>query len=185
MDNYCTKCFAKQPHEQREGMWQGIFSKDEETLSDVSTECESCPEVPSLNVGMAVRIHGLKSATDLNGRVGWIVKCLVDSGRFSVKLKGAEGTKALKGINLKRLDGVKPLCLSKILVQKDRSRCWFCSKKCGLTGFACRCGFTFCSRHRHAEDHECDFDHQKFGQELLQKCNPRLQAQQLELSDAL
>mmetsp|Transcript_54055 Transcript_54055/g.128765 ORF Transcript_54055/g.128765 Transcript_54055/m.128765 type:complete len:336 (-) Transcript_54055:9-1016(-) len=48
--------------------------------------------------------------------------------------------------------------------QKDTSRCYTCSKKIGLTGFQCRCGYYFCATHRHAEDHGCTFDHKAFGQ---------------------
>jgi hypothetical protein len=31
-------------------------------------------------------------------------------------------------------------------VQKDRSRCFACKKKVGLTGFECRCTFVFCGK---------------------------------------
>eukprot|EP00928_Gymnodinium_smaydae_P028331 TRINITY_DN21622_c0_g1_i1.p2 TRINITY_DN21622_c0_g1~~TRINITY_DN21622_c0_g1_i1.p2 ORF type:complete len:246 (+),score=86.38 TRINITY_DN21622_c0_g1_i1:162-899(+) len=58
--------------------------------------------------------------------------------------------------------------------QKDKTKCWFCSKKCGLTGFECRCGYIFCAKHRHAEDHNCDFDHKGKGREILAKNNPNI-----------
>jgi len=58
--------------------------------------------------------------------------------------------------------------------QKDKTKCWFCSKKCGLLGFECRCGYTFCGKHRHAEDHDCDFDHKAKGKEILAKNNPNI-----------
>lgn len=58
--------------------------------------------------------------------------------------------------------------------QEDKTKCWFCTKKCGLTGFDCRCGYTFCSKHRHAEDHDCDFDHKGKGREILAKNNPNI-----------
>lgn len=146
---------------------------------------EACSDARPLTIGTAVRIHGLQSATELNGRLGWIVKCLGESSRFSVKLKGEEGTKAVKAANLKRLDTVEPLSASQVLVQKDQTRCWCCSKRCGLKGFACRCGYVFCGRHRYAEDHECDFDHERMGKELLSKSNPKLQPRHWELLDGL
>jgi len=59
-------------------------------------------------------------------------------------------------------------------VQEDKTKCWFCNKKCGLTGFECRCGYTFCSKCRHAEDHNCDFDHKGKGREILTKNNPNI-----------
>jgi len=56
--------------------------------------------------------------------------------------------------------------------QKDKTRCQQCNKKCGLTGFMCRCGFYYCATHRHAEDHECSFDHRAHGREINAKNNP-------------
>ena len=34
-------------------------------------------------------------------------------------------------------------------VQKNPGRCFSCNKKIGLTGFRCRCQYTFCSAHRY------------------------------------
>lgn len=53
--------------------------------------------------------------------------------------------------------------------QKDKTKCWECLRKFGLTGFACRCGYTFCARHRYAEDHDCTFDHRSLGRQILAK----------------
>lgn len=58
--------------------------------------------------------------------------------------------------------------------QKDKTKCWACQKKCGLTGFECRCAYVFCSKHRYAEDHDCDFDHKGKGREILAKNNPNI-----------
>mmetsp|Transcript_54175 Transcript_54175/g.86129 ORF Transcript_54175/g.86129 Transcript_54175/m.86129 type:complete len:197 (-) Transcript_54175:10-600(-) len=58
----------------------------------------------------------------------------------------------------------EPVCL-----QEDTSHCWTCSKHIGLTGITCRCGYTFCSQHRYAECHDCQFNHQKFHRENLEK----------------
>jgi len=58
--------------------------------------------------------------------------------------------------------------------QKDKTKCWTCSKKCGLTGFDCRCGYVFCSKHRYAEEHDCDFDHKTRGREIIAKANPNI-----------
>eukprot|EP00929_Paragymnodinium_shiwhaense_P054653 TRINITY_DN27405_c0_g1_i1.p1 TRINITY_DN27405_c0_g1~~TRINITY_DN27405_c0_g1_i1.p1 ORF type:complete len:245 (-),score=88.35 TRINITY_DN27405_c0_g1_i1:193-927(-) len=60
--------------------------------------------------------------------------------------------------------------------QKDKTKCWFCSKKCGLLGFDCKCGYVFCSQHRYAEEHNCEFDHKARGREILAKNNPNLSA---------
>ncbi|CAE8636545.1 unnamed protein product [Polarella glacialis] len=58
--------------------------------------------------------------------------------------------------------------------QEDVTKCWHCTKKCGLTGFLCRCEYVFCSKCRHAEDHDCIFDHKGKGREILAKNNPNI-----------
>ncbi|OEL34235.1 Zinc finger A20 and AN1 domain-containing stress-associated protein 9 [Dichanthelium oligosanthes] len=52
------------------------------------------------------------------------------------------------------------------------NRCASCKKKVGLLGFACRCGGTFCSVHRYAEKHACDFDFKTADREQIAKKNP-------------
>lgn len=69
--------------------------------------------------------------------------------------------------------------------QTDRTKCWFCAKKCGLTGFECRCGYVFCSKHRYAEDHNCDFDHKGKGREILAKNNPNVAVSERGLLDGV
>ena len=65
-------------------------------------------------------------------------------------------------------------------VQKNRKRCWCCQKKVGLLGFECRCGYVFCSLHRHADQHECDFDYKAFDRENLSKANPVVMAEKVD-----
>lgn len=46
--------------------------------------------------------------------------------------------------------------------KKDLSkRCNFdgCRKKMGLMPFDCKCGFKFCTKHRHDFSHNCTYDH--------------------------
>jgi len=57
--------------------------------------------------------------------------------------------------------------------QKNVSRCYKCNKKIGLTGFQCQCGYFYCSGHRHAEDHDCAFDHKAHGRDILEKQSPQ------------
>lgn len=54
-------------------------------------------------------------------------------------------------------------------LKRSRTRCHSCRKKVGLLGFDCRCGGMYCSAHRHAETHECDFDHRAHHQKILQQ----------------
>mmetsp|Transcript_32557 Transcript_32557/g.59717 ORF Transcript_32557/g.59717 Transcript_32557/m.59717 type:complete len:599 (+) Transcript_32557:74-1870(+) len=199
-DNFCSKCFAKQLHVEREAIWKDIFAdkpirlQDEEVAkharcaelgSEAQTEIDdvmlrgaenlvaASTGIDGLTVGVPVRIHGLRSAKELNGRCGWIVKCNEDTSRFVVKLRGEEGTKSVKAANLNKMDlPAIPVC--KIAPQRNTTRCWLCSKKCGLTGFTCRCGYVFCSKHRYAEDHQCGFDHKGMGREILARGNPKV-----------
>lgn len=65
-------------------------------------------------------------------------------------------------------------------VQANRSRCYGCNKKVGLLGFECRCGYVFCSSHRHAQEHACTFDYAAFDRERLAKANPLVAASKLD-----
>lgn len=47
-----------------------------------------------------------------------------------------------------------------------------CRKKLLLTSVECKCGKTFCSGHRYAEQHNCGFDYKESKKELLNKANP-------------
>lgn len=54
-----------------------------------------------------------------------------------------------------------------------------CRKKLTLTSVECKCGKTFCSMHRYAEEHECSFDYKTKKEELLSKANPIVAPQKL------
>ncbi|KAJ3677955.1 hypothetical protein LUZ60_001758 [Juncus effusus] len=59
------------------------------------------------------------------------------------------------------------------------NRCGTCKKKVGLTGFKCKCGFTFCGTHRYPEQHDCGFDYKGAGREALAQANPVIKADKL------
>ncbi len=56
---------------------------------------------------------------------------------------------------------------------KKNNRCNSCNKKTGLTGFICKCQNNYCSAHRHAESHSCNFDYKSDGFKLLQQINQK------------
>ncbi|OEL19339.1 hypothetical protein BAE44_0019641 [Dichanthelium oligosanthes] len=58
-------------------------------------------------------------------------------------------------------------------------RCVACYKKVGLTGFVCRCGKTFCGRHRYAEEHGCAFDFKGAGRDTIARANPLIKGEKL------
>lgn len=58
------------------------------------------------------------------------------------------------------------------LIQKNRRRCWQCRAKVGLTAVKCRCDYTFCGKHRYAEEHNCAFNFKTAGKRKLEEENP-------------
>ena len=65
------------------------------------------------------------------------------------------------------------------LDQTEKNRCWQCTKKIGLAGVRCRCGYFFCAAHRYAESHGCDYDYKTNERRKLTKQNPVVQADKL------
>ncbi|GAV86913.1 zf-AN1 domain-containing protein/zf-A20 domain-containing protein [Cephalotus follicularis] len=63
---------------------------------------------------------------------------------------------------------------------KVANRCFSCKKKVGLTGFMCKCGYTYCKSHRYPEEHECSFDFKGVGRYAISKANPVVKADKLE-----
>jgi hypothetical protein len=63
--------------------------------------------------------------------------------------------------------------------QTEKNRCWQCTKKIGLAGVRCRCGYYFCAAHRYAESHNCDYDYKTNERRKLSKQNPVVQAEKL------
>jgi hypothetical protein len=61
-------------------------------------------------------------------------------------------------------------------LQKDVTRCYNCRRKVGLLGFKCRCGFVFCSHHRHADQHSCAFDYKAMQKAKITEQNPVVSA---------
>lgn len=60
------------------------------------------------------------------------------------------------------------------------SRCGACRKRVGLTGFACRCGATFCGSHRYPAQHGCSFDFKAAGRAAIASANPVVKAAKLD-----
>ena len=67
--------------------------------------------------------------------------------------------------------------------QQNRSRCKKCSKKIGLVGHECECYFVFCSKCRHAEEHNCTVNFTIKGKEELRKKNPLIQSDKIVYMD--
>ncbi|TMS32908.1 hypothetical protein L596_000701 [Steinernema carpocapsae] len=61
-----------------------------------------------------------------------------------------------------------------------KNRCHACNKRVGLLGFSCRCGGTFCNKHRFETDHTCNFDYKTAERELIKKKNPVIMAKKID-----
>lgn len=59
------------------------------------------------------------------------------------------------------------------------SRCHQCERKLCLTQFKCKCGQSFCSRHRLPEEHGCGFDHKTQALRKLSESNPQVIAEKV------
>ncbi|XP_062075400.1 zinc finger A20 and AN1 domain-containing stress-associated protein 1-like [Humulus lupulus] len=53
------------------------------------------------------------------------------------------------------------------MCSKCYNKCKDCNKKVGVTGFSCRCGNVYCSRHRLPEEHACTYDFKAAARENL------------------
>ena len=105
---------------------------------------------------------------------GFCSKCYKDSVNFT---KVAE--KEIKS-GVKLDFEVEKAEEEEMVKQEDHTRCWTCTKKAGLMGFKCKCGYTYCKKHRLPEKHTCDFNFQKEGKSRLSKKNPNIQSDKIE-----
>ncbi|KAI6650524.1 AN1-type zinc finger protein 4 [Oopsacas minuta] len=63
---------------------------------------------------------------------------------------------------------------------KKKPRCTVCNKKLRiLSAFVCKCKKQFCSKHRYAETHTCDYNYKEEERKLLAKNNPLVVASKL------
>lgn len=62
------------------------------------------------------------------------------------------------------------------------SKCAFegCSKSIAVMSFDCKCGLSYCSKHRLPSDHECKYDFKKEGRRRIQETNPKIVSLKVE-----
>ena len=63
---------------------------------------------------------------------------------------------------------------SKVITKskEKKKKCFDCNKKLGLLDYSCKCSNFYCIKHRLPETHNCKFDYQKEGKEIIIKNNP-------------
>ena len=68
---------------------------------------------------------------------------------------------------------------------EKKKRCPFesCGKKLNLVDSTtiCKCSLSFCSKHRHSEDHKCTFDYKAKGQRDLSNSLVKAIGQKVEV----
>jgi len=88
-------------------------------------------------------------------------------------------------IAITKLSAVRRFRLAKVKPQqKNKSKCWKCPRKVGITGIECRCGYIFCGEHRYASEHDCAYDFKKAHQKKLTKDNVKVIGKKLEKIDS-
>jgi len=68
-----------------------------------------------------------------------------------------------------KIRAVRRFKLSLRPVQTNKTRCWKCNRKVGITGIECRCGYIFCGKDRYASEHDCPYDFKKAHQKKINK----------------
>ena len=64
-----------------------------------------------------------------------------------------------------------------------KPKCFHCKKKLKMTelNFKCKCKHQFCHQHLNPHSHKCSFDYLKERQEQIQKNNPKMCQQCIEV----
>lgn len=102
-------------------------------------------------------------------------KCFRDMKERKIR----EEDEAKERAETEAAEALKPIVIEDREDQKEKNKCWKCTKKIGLTGVRCRCGYVFCASHRYAESHDCDYDYKANERRKLTKQNPLVQADKL------
>eukprot|EP00829_Urostomides_striatus_P018284 TRINITY_DN6574_c0_g1_i1.p2 TRINITY_DN6574_c0_g1~~TRINITY_DN6574_c0_g1_i1.p2 ORF type:complete len:156 (+),score=23.36 TRINITY_DN6574_c0_g1_i1:64-531(+) len=63
--------------------------------------------------------------------------------------------------------------------KEQTQRCWKCNVRVGFLGFQCKCMHSFCTKHRHFDDHQCTFDFKSEGKNKILLANPVLEIHKL------
>jgi hypothetical protein len=68
-------------------------------------------------------------------------------------------------------------------IKKKKPRCFYCNKKLKMTELTmnCKCSHTFCLLHLNPHSHNCTFDYLKERRELIEKNNPKMCIQSIEV----
>ncbi|KAF1332732.1 Zinc finger protein a20 domain-containing, partial [Globisporangium splendens] len=148
-------------------------SHDASEKSETPEDDDVCAEQHAVSASMSrfarVVPHGLDSVTP-HLTQGFRKSCLK---RSSSALPADIASLKQESIQLEAAEKKVP-AIPTAPVQKNRRRCWECKVKVGLTAVKCRCDYTFCNKHRYAEEHKCSFDFKVSAKRKLEEENPRV-----------
>lgn len=94
--------------------WEGIAALARPECSAVESEgfAASSADVTPVGVGDTVKLDGLQSKPELNGKTGAVVKAANEAGRYGVRLEGTKEAMSLHGRNLTPLLPIESLGVS-------------------------------------------------------------------------
>lgn len=128
-ENCCSKCYR----DYKKGGNANVHTSPTQQQNNISPVSNTSPVLPSPTNSLSTPPLSLHTSQEINN---------INQNKIETVGEGINGEDS----NAKK-------------VQKDTTRCFSCKKKVGLLGFKCRCNFIFCSGHRHAGDHNCEFDY--------------------------
>jgi hypothetical protein len=54
-----------------------------------------------------------------------------------------------------------------VVIQENPTCCHKCGLRVGYTIIKCRCGYSFCGKHRYSDTHDCTFDYKRAQKDKL------------------
>jgi hypothetical protein len=71
----------------------------------------------------------------------------------------------------------------KVMPKPKKERCFHCKKKLKMTelNFLCKCDHKFCQFHLNPHSHMCSFDYLKERRIMINKSNPKMCVQAIEV----
>mmetsp|Transcript_22763 Transcript_22763/g.37699 ORF Transcript_22763/g.37699 Transcript_22763/m.37699 type:complete len:993 (-) Transcript_22763:437-3415(-) len=90
--------------------WMGLCKMTPRAPEEVAAEKPAAEQ--AVDIGAVVRVEGVSSKPELNGKIGTVTKGVNESGRYGVRLDGAKDPLSLHGRNLLAVSGLDLLGVS-------------------------------------------------------------------------
>ena len=86
-------------------------------------------------------------------------------------------------LSIPNADNVNADKVNKEPPKKKKPKCFHCKKKLKMTelNFKCKCGPNFCLQHASPHSHNCSYNYLKDKQDLIQRNNPKMCIQCIEV----